>query len=94
MSGGHFDYKQHAITDIADELEQDIQTNTYGWTPETIARFVEVVRTLRRASKMVHDVDWLMSGDYSEKTFHEEWESQHLDDVKLVSGSDVKPEDI
>lgn len=32
MSGGHFNYNQHFINDIADEIEEEIGKNKMGWS--------------------------------------------------------------
>ena len=85
MSGGHFDYQQYRLEDIATAIDELIATNEhcgldeYGflrgrsYSPETIARFREAAHTLRRARDMAQRVDWLVSGDDSEDTFHERW---------------------
>ena len=79
MSGGHFDYKQFRIEDIAVEIERIVQsggTSEYGTTtlsPETLARFKEAVATLRLAADMANKIDYLLSGDDSEETFNRRW---------------------
>lgn len=86
MSGGHFDYQQYRIDDIAYQLARDIKkyengyTDEYGdtWTysSETIAKFKQTLLTLRQASEMVQRVDWLLSADDCEDSFHERWEAE------------------
>ena len=83
MSGGHFDYKQYELERIADEIEQIVLTNdsteknSFGFdkgnhfSRETITRLCEAVLTLKKAQIMAHRIDWLVSGDDSEDTFHE-----------------------
>ena len=85
MSGGHFDYKQHHLLDIRDEINHLIATNEStvrndlgecegGFlAPETIKKFKEVVEYLNKAYDMVHRIDWLVCADDSEETFHEKW---------------------
>ena len=71
MSGGKFDYNQHIMGDIASEI------NVYlgnGWSQETLDKFKEAVVALRRAEIMAQRVDWLLSGDDSEETFHVRWD--------------------
>lgn len=34
MSGGHFDYKQHFIEDIADSIQEEIDKNNEPWFPK------------------------------------------------------------
>jgi hypothetical protein len=81
MSGGHFDYSQHYIKDIAAEIESLIETNDstdigYHYEKETIAKFKEAVKTLRKAAVMAQRVDWLVSGDDGEGSFHRRWDEE------------------
>jgi len=81
MSGGHFDYKQWEIGNIADEVEQLILTNDseeldeWGYrkgshfTPETIAEFKKGLTVLRQAYVYAQRIDWLVSGDDGEDSF-------------------------
>lgn len=78
MSGGYFDYKQWWIDHIADEIEQLIKTNNTpdewgdarNYSGETIERFNIAVALLRNAAIYAQRIDWLVSGDDSEETFH------------------------
>lgn len=88
MSGGHFNYKQHGIFDIADDIEQMVSENDsteldeydyrkgYGFPPEIIERFKEAVVTLRKAGTMAQRVDWLASGDDGEESFMRRWDEE------------------
>lgn len=81
MSGGHFQYKQWEIGNIADEVEQIIldndseEVNQYGdrkgtfFTAETIAEFREGLKILRMAHIYAQRIDWLVSGDDGEDSF-------------------------
>lgn len=88
MSGGYFNYNQHFINDIADEIEEEIGRNKIGWPwvsisdwrdkynkqrykPETIKEFKKAVKVLRKAYVYAHRIDWFLSGDDGEETFHE-----------------------
>jgi hypothetical protein len=79
MSGGLFDYKQYQIEGIADDIEALIEDNLhkdeYGYcrnySAETLDRFVEAVKALRIAEAYATRVDWLVSGDDGEDTFHQ-----------------------
>lgn len=83
MSGGHFDYKQYEISYIADAIEELIRSNNdetldqfgdkrgRGYSDETISEFYRAVEFLRLAFVHAHRIDWLVSGDDGEKTFHE-----------------------
>lgn len=82
MSGGHFDYKQYEIGRIADDIEELIHTNDseeldqWGcpmgshYSPETINEFKMAVHFLRLAQIYTHRIDWLVSADDGEDSFH------------------------
>lgn len=82
MSGGHFQYKQWEIGNIADEIEQLIidndseELNQYGdrkgchFTPDTIEEFKKGLAILRQAHIYTQRIDWLVSGDDGEDSFH------------------------
>ena len=84
MSGGHFDYRQYHIDDIVREIEclieyNDVDNewgNSHGYSEETLAKFKEALTTLRRGAIMAQRIDWLLSGDDSEDTFHKRWEEE------------------
>ena len=82
MSGGHYDYKQYEINHIADAIQQVIETNgstetdEYGYTishqfsPETIEEFKKGLIILQQAFVYAHRMDWLLSCDDGEDSFH------------------------
>ena len=82
MSGGHFNYDQYRIGYIADEIEELIASNYEdsldnfgyrigrGYTSETIAEFKTAVELLRKAQVYAQRIDWLISGDDGEDSFH------------------------
>ena len=82
MSGGHFDYNQQKIGWIADEIEEFVRHNDlvdedqYGdligrrYSPETLDEFRNAIRALKIAQVYAQRVDWLVSDDDSEDTFH------------------------
>jgi hypothetical protein len=81
MSGGHFDHKQYELEWIAREIERLIEVNDstelncygdkigYGFSQETLSHFEDAVMYLRKAAAYAHRIDWLVSGDDSEKNF-------------------------
>jgi hypothetical protein len=82
MSGGHFDYSQYKIEEIAEDIEYLIDHNISGYldedgnkqdrfTKETIDEFQKAVDILRKTFVYVHRIDWLVSADDGEDTFHE-----------------------
>jgi len=82
MSGGHFDYKQWHIENIVDEIEDlicsndDESINEWGdkrgkfYSEQTIKEFETAVRYLQLAYVYAQRVDWLVSGDDGEDSFH------------------------
>lgn len=89
MSGGHFDYTQYHLLDIAEEIEGIIKNNDNeelnDWTEEPIGRhypkeiidlFKETAHTLRQAKDMVHRVDWLLCGDDGQESFLRRWKEE------------------
>ena len=75
MSGGHFDYQQFRLEDIACEIEREICR--YENIPDEIReKFELAIKTLRNAQKMAHRIDWLLSGDDGEETFLKRWKEE------------------
>ena len=74
MSGGHFNYAQYKIGDIADSIEQlifdDSEDSDGRYSDETISEFRTALRLLRRAEIYAQRIDWLVSCDDGEETFH------------------------
>lgn len=84
MSGGHFDYKQHDIQDIIDEIEFILYKGGKRGlnyesgedeiiefeNSETLKRFQDAHKCLMRAYIYTKRIDWLLSGDDSEDAFH------------------------
>ena len=82
MSGGRFDYQQYRLHDIAESIEEEISCNTekpeYWWgewngqvyTDETIEEFKKAIAYLKIAECYAQRVDWLLSGDDGEESFH------------------------
>lgn len=73
MSGGHFDYDQYKIGYIAESIRSLIDKNDleeYPYSNKTIIKFNEAICILKRAEVYVQRVDWLVSGDDGEETFH------------------------
>lgn len=71
MSGGYFNYDNSQIGLIARKIEEVVENNReHGFSQETLARFREAVKLLNKADLMVHRIDWLISCDDSEETFH------------------------
>lgn len=76
ISGGHFDYKQHHIRDIANDIESAI----YRSKKKKRITMYFLIRLSRSSTSLFADcmkqvyaqrIDWLLSGDDGEDTFHE-----------------------
>jgi len=83
MCGGHFDYKQHRLTDIKNDLDLIIKNNKqksewggllYDFSPDIIDKFKQVSRLLEECAAKTHAIDYLVSGDTDENTFIKEWQ--------------------
>ena len=83
MSGGAYEYQQDRIRHIAERIQEEIELNNtpyedmfYGewngqrYSDETIAKFKEGLEILRKAYVYAKRIDWLLSGDDGEETFH------------------------
>ena len=83
MSGGHLDdygyFRLHQTIEAIEDLifkNSSERTNDWGeriepYSSVTIDRFREAIRALKRAYVYAQRIDWLVSGDDDEKTFHE-----------------------
>lgn len=70
MSGGRFDYNQYKISQIAEDIESYLETNEYDFSEETLNRFREALPFLKKAAIYTQRIDWLLSGDDGEESFH------------------------
>lgn len=70
MSGGHFDYIQYQMNQTADDLNELITTTQESYSPATIAEFVTGLHYLQLAAIYIHRIDYLVSCDDSEDSFH------------------------
>ena len=75
MSGGHFDYKQHYIVDIADEIARIVKAEEARDCPDryyesgSLDAMKEAYKVLLKAEIYARRIDWLVSGDDSDETF-------------------------
>jgi len=76
MSGGHFNYRQYNMQGDAEEIRGIVDEG--GFSPITTQRLLETAEALDRASKMLHRVDWFLSGDDGQDSFNERWEIDGL----------------
>lgn len=74
MSGGHFCYSYYGLDDVALEIADVVYKNKKHkrYSQETINEFNNAIDALRMAHAYAKRVDWLLSDDDSEETFHEQ----------------------
>lgn len=78
MSGGRFQYSQHRLTEMAEEIQSIIQNNRVkdewgyadNFSEETLEEFRNGIEALKRAYVYAQRIDWLVSSDDSEEGFH------------------------
>ena len=72
MSGGYFDHSQYRIKDIIIDIESILLDDSdYNMKEETIQEFKKGLEYLYKAYVYTQRIDWFLSGDDSEETFHE-----------------------
>ena len=77
MSGGHFNYAQRYINDIAESIAEYLKHNKYGYSYDTRHDFRQAIYALRLAAIYAQRIDWLLSGDDSEESFHTRLEEEY-----------------
>ena len=87
MSGGHFDYQQYHLTDIANSIQSVLDANLeekpwYDYREDTKEEFKKAIKLLREAAIYAQRIDWLLSGDDGEDTFH----SRLQEELKGIKG--------
>ena len=99
MSGGYFNYNSVVLIDVADSIDELISNNdseekdSYGcpignkFSPETIAKMMQTYMFLITAAEMMRRVDYLVSGDYNEKSFHDIWNNKILHLIEKIKNS-------
>ena len=83
MSGGFFDHSQYTLNQIVTDIEDEIyyndseEVNEYnekrgnGFSEDTMQEFKLAVWYLKQALVYTQRIDWLLSADDGEETFHE-----------------------
>jgi len=91
MSGGHFDYQQYRIGQIADDIQLLIDNNDSternewgdtrgrGYPKEVLDKFREAVKVLRTAQVYAQRIDYLVCGDDGEESFLKRLEKELKD---------------
>lgn len=77
MSGGHYDYTQSRIRMVAQRIQVEMDDGQYDdYSEETRAKIAECQAALDIAAIMLERVDWLVSDDDSEDSFHSRWAAE------------------
>lgn len=75
MSGGHFNYVQCRFREVAEELGEmctpDNENFCGEYTKETLRQFEIAKEFIEKSAVYLQRIDWLVSGDDGEDTFHE-----------------------
>lgn len=82
MSGGHWNYEDCRLGDLADQVQTDIdragKRSDYGLYPDDphlIAALTVAHSLLLTAEKILHDCDWFLSGDTGPDSFRKSMET-------------------
>lgn len=77
MSGGHFNYVQCRFKEVAKELDElinpapDSENFHVEYSQETLRQFEIAKKFIEISAVYLQRIDWLVSGDDGEDTFHE-----------------------
>lgn len=94
MSGGCYDYKCHHINDLANRLNDDLVSEKWKeydreHIEETELALLMALDVIKRAAALGHAVEWLMGGDYGNKTFLKEFKEIMKKEYKLFHRDSV-----
>ena len=71
MSGGCWNYVQHQVQDVIDDLEHTLEVNEECFSEDTLIELEVAIRFIKMAKVYIVRADWLLAGDDSEETFKE-----------------------
>lgn len=82
MSGGAFGYRGRTLVDLQDMIAREIGYIKYGsnsscvdnYNPKTPIYMKLICEDLCKLSKVIHSLDWFISGDTSEEKFISDYE--------------------
>jgi hypothetical protein len=91
MSGGHFDYVESRLRDVAEEIQQQriVATLDNQLAPQTLDEFQKAIDLLNVASVYLQRIDYLLSGDDGEDTFHKRLQAD-LRALNVTSPTSIK----
>jgi hypothetical protein len=90
MSGGHYEYANFRLNDIAETIDNDIENNismNWNMSDQTISRMKIISEMLHMVDKLAYFADYLYSGDSSEETF-----IKRFDEVYAANPRDIDNE--
>ena len=88
MSGGYFEYQQFRLHDMVQSINEliarnddksvDLWGNPCGaqYSPQTLDKFKHATHMAKITEAMLTRVDWLVSGDDDEDSFHRRWDEE------------------
>ena len=80
MSGGAFNYRDCELSDLRDSVASRIGILEYGnqddpVDPRVIEYMKIICKDLNKLYKVLHSLDWFLSGDTSEEKFINDYEN-------------------
>lgn len=82
MSGGAFDYRDNVLFDLKDTVAREIgyYENSCDEAyipkdPNTLKYMKQICKDLHKLGKVLHSLDWYLSGDTGEDDFIKDYES-------------------
>ena len=96
MSGGHFNYAQFRFREVAEELDELIAPSSdsyyYGaYSLETLQQFEIAKKFIETSAIYLQRIDWLVSGDDGEDTFHERLRDELNNQMHAWIAKDGRP---
>jgi hypothetical protein len=87
MSGGHFDHLHWQVKNLANSIEEELaDIEIRNFDSKTVSEFVNAVVILKKAAVYSERIDYLLTSDDSEETFHERLASD-LKDIEVPAVS-------
>lgn len=86
MSGGRFDYIQHRLNAVIDDID-DILHNIKSHSCDdddvglTETRLKMAKLLVATAAAAIHRIDWWVSGDDGTDSFHRRWKEDGIDEM-------------
>lgn len=72
MSGGYFEYQCFHVSQFADRLQTEIDSNVNSYFREdTIKGLQAIQQFIEMAGELARETEWLYSGDTTQITFNE-----------------------